>query len=149
MKDNRGITLISVMITILLLIMIAGIVITQGAGTFEKSKVVRFETNMKTIQKKVDIIMEEGTEYPGSSMPSSAKEKLKQIIANDATTNYIKTTNIEEPLLRYFSSQDIEEILELEDIQDEIVVNFSNGEVISLNGIEKDGNMYYVENGLY
>ena len=105
---------------------------------------------MIMIQKKVDIIMEEGEEIPGLKMTTAEKSKLKQIIDEDSKTNKaIETNNVEEPLLRYFTSQEIETELGIQDIQDEVVINFANREVISLNGIKKDGKMYYVEKSLH
>ena len=150
MKKDKGITLITVIITVVLLAIMVGLVITYGIDTFEKSKVVKFETNMKTLQKKVDLSLEEGIDYTtlGSGLSTNQKKTLQTILDNDSN-NYIETDDASLTTLRYFSSTDIQEDFGIENIDDEIVVNFANREVISLNGVEKDEVMHYVEYGLH
>ena len=150
MKKDKGITLITVIITVVLLAIMVGLVITYGIDTFEKSKVVKFETNMKTLQKKVDLSLEEGIDYTtlGSGLSTNQKKTLQTILDNDSN-NYIETDDASLTTLRYFSSADIQADFGIESIDDEIVVNFANREVISLNGVEKDEVMHYVEYGLH
>ena len=50
-----------VIMTVILLAILAGLALKNGMDTFESSKVVKFESYMKVIQKEVDIILEEGT----------------------------------------------------------------------------------------
>ena len=147
MKNNKGITLIMVIMTVILLAILAGLALKNGMDTFESSKVVKFESYMKVIQKEVDIILEEGTDYMnlGQALTSEHKQKLQAILSNE----FVETNSVEEPKLRYFSSSDIENVFNIKDVEDEIVVNFANREVISLNGVEKNGVMHYVEYGLH
>ena len=59
------------------------------------------------------------------------------------------TIDTSEPQLRYFSSDNIEEVFDVPEVYDEIVINFANRDVISLNGVEKNGVMHYVEYTLH
>ncbi len=144
MKNNKGITLIVVILTVVLLSILGGLLITNGTKTYKKSQIVHFETYMKNIQKKVDILVESEPNYLsyGQELTAEQKNKLQQIINSDSN---IETRNVNEPKLRYFSSSDIESTLELFDINDEFVINFANRDVISLNGVEKDNKMHYVQ----
>jgi len=150
MKNQKGITLLSVIITVILLAIIGGIAINSGVDTYESSKVAKFETYMKMLQKKVDLMIEEGVDYTtiGSTLTSAQQTKLQTILNND-TNNYIDTTDATLSTIRYFSSNDLKTHFDIENVEDEIVINFANREVISLNGIEKDDVMYYVEYGLH
>ena len=56
MKNNKGITLTIVIMTVMLLTIIAALAVNYGIDTYQRSKVVEFETYMKIIQKKVEII---------------------------------------------------------------------------------------------
>ena len=47
MKSNKGITLIIVIMTVVLLTILMGLVITSSIDTYNKSKFISFETNMK------------------------------------------------------------------------------------------------------
>lgn len=144
MKNNKGITLIIVIMTVILLTILMALVITSSIDTYYSSKFVSFETNIKLIQKKVDMALEERIDYEtlGQPLNDEQKAKLAEIIAND-NNNMISTEDPTAETLRYFSSNDIKEDFELSDIRGEFVINFANREVISLEGAEKDNVMYY------
>mgnify|MGYP001623877323 FL=1 len=144
MKSNKGITLIIVIMTVVLLTILMGLVITSSIDTYNKSKFLSFETNMKLIQKKVDMALEERIDYEtlGQPLNDEQRSRLATIIAND-NNNMISTEDPSAETLRYFSSNDINEDFELSDIRGEFVINFANREVISLDGAEKNNVMYY------
>ena len=144
MKNNNGITLIIVIMTVILLTILMGLIITSSIDTYYRSKFVNFETNIKLIQKKVDMALEERIDYEtlGQALNDEQKAKLAEIIAND-NNNMISTEDPLAETLRYFSSNDIKEDFELSDIRGEFVINFANREVISLDGAEKNDVMYY------
>lgn len=150
MKNNKGITLIILLCTVIVLLIITGLVLYNGMETYKKSKVVKFEAYMKVIQKKVDLMIEENYDIAtlGSELTQSQRNTLQEIIDND-TSNYIQTDDVNNSKIRYFSSSDINSTFDIPDVNDDIAVNFSNREVISLNGVEKDGVMHYVEYGLH
>lgn len=150
MKNNKGITLIILLCTVIVLLIITGLVLYNGMETYKRSIVVKFETYMKVIQKKVDLMIEENYDIAtlGSALTQSQRNTLQEIINND-TSNYIQTDDVNNSKIRYFSSSDINSIFDIPDVNDDIAVNFSNREVISLNGVEKDGVMHYVEYGLH
>jgi type II secretory pathway pseudopilin PulG len=150
MKNNKGITLIILLCTVIVLLIITGLVLYNGMETYKRSIVVKFETYMKVIQKKVDLMIEENYDIAtlGSELTQSQRNTLQEIINND-TSNYIQTDDVNNSKIRYFSSSDINSIFDIPDVNDDIAVNFSNREVISLNGVEKDGVMHYVEYGLH
>ena len=149
MKNNKGITLMMVIFTVMLLFILGGLILTNSIDTWKHSKVVKFKTNMQVLQKKVDIILESGINYStlGASLDNTVKTKLQTIIESD-TNNYIETSNVDATTLRYFSAEDIKNVFDIDGVQDEFVINFANREIISLNGVEQDGVKYYVENGL-
>lgn len=152
MKNNKGITLIIVIITVILLTIIAGLAVTYGIDTYKNTKVIKFQAYMKAIQKKVDVIVEENvgdsTYYNTLGKPLTEEQKAKlQTIIN--SNSKIETSDVNEEKLRYFSASDIANVFELNDISDDIVVNFAKRDIISLNGVEKDNVMHYVEYTLH
>jgi len=149
MKNNKGITLIALMLTVFLLILLGGVIAFQITDTYNNSKVVKFKSYMKMVQKNVDVILEEGIDYNtlGQALTSDQQVKLQEIISADAN-NLIDTTDVTSSKLRVFDTNAIYEVFDILNISDEIVVNFEIREVISLNGVEKDGITYYVERGL-
>ena len=142
MKNKKGITLTAVIITVVFLLIIVGLVVTYSLDNYNNAKVIKFDTYMRAIQKKVDLILEEGIDYStiGLTLSEDTKSNLQTIINSN---NNIRTRNADEPKLRYFSQSDIEEIFGLSGISDEVIVNFANRDVISINGVEKEGTTYY------
>lgn len=144
LKDNqKGITLITVVVTLVLMIVLASVTIEIGTESIDNSKMISFVSYMQAIQAKVDNIAEKGNylEY-GKNLSSSNKNNLETIL-NSGNEDFLTTSNSQ--YLRYFDSNCIASELELENIDDEIVVDFSTREVISLNGIEYEGEIYYAQ----
>jgi len=149
MRNNRGITLIVMIVTIMILGIIAGTIVMTTTSTYEGSSIIQFDAYMSTIQKKVDLVLEEGTDYMqmGKALSSETKEKLQEIIEAD-TKNLIETDNVNSNKLRYFDGNDIYNFFDLSEINDEIIINFENREIISLKGVEKGKTIYHVRKGL-
>lgn len=144
LKDNqKGVTLITMVVTLVLMIILAAVTIEIGTESIDNSKMLAFVSYMQAIQAKVDSIAENGNylDY-GKNLSSSKKNNLETIL-NDGNEDFLTTSDSQ--YLRYFDSDHIASDLELENIDDEIVVDFSTREVISLNGIEYEGRMYYTQ----
>lgn len=144
--NQKGITIIALIITIIVMLILASVTIYVGTGSIEYSKVVKFVSYMQAIQKQVDLIAEyeDYTQY-GDDLTDDQKTNLQTIIANDET---IMTSDIDSTYLKAFNKNKISSDFELDDIDDEIVVNFQTREVISLRGIMYEGVMYYTQYNL-
>ena len=59
MKSENGITLISLAITIMIIIILAGVAIYTGKSAIDSSQVAKFTADMKLIQSQVNTIYEE------------------------------------------------------------------------------------------
>lgn len=147
MKTNqKGITIIALIITIIITMILATVTIQMGTGSVENSRLIGFVTYMQTIQAKVDFIVQsDGYLNYGEELSNSNKNKL-QTILNSSTENLLTTT--ESTFLRYFDSNHIASDLEIQNIDDEIIIDFKTREVISLNGVKYDGQMYYTQYNL-
>ena len=74
-----------------------------------------------------------------------------QFYTNSGTGEFVVGANTafdSNNYIRYFNSQDIARDLEIDDVDDEIVINFKTREVLSLNGIKYKGQMYYTQYNL-
>ena len=120
MEKNKGITLITLIMTVIILLIIAGLSINYGINTYKSSKVMKFETYMKILQKKVDIMIEEGIDYTtvGTALTNGQKDRLQAIMP---------TIDTSEPQLRYFSSDNIEEAFD-EVYKNQVLIHELTGE---------------------
>jgi len=144
-KKTKGITLIALIITIIIMLILAGVSITVGMDSVKHSRVVKFVSYMQILQRKVDEIAETNNySMLGTQISETGKQSTIENILSIANTNGeiqpIITSNY-----RYFNSTDISTILGIDNIEDEIVVNFETREVVSLNGIEYKSKMYYTQ----
>ena len=82
MKSEKGVTLIITIMTVLLLMILVGLLVTNGMQTFKDSKVIKFQSYMKIIQKEVDVMVEEQTDYTtvGSTLTESQLAKIQTIV---------------------------------------------------------------------
>ena len=146
LKGNNGITIVSLIITIIVMLILATVTINVGIGEIQESRRISFVSYMQTIQTKVDFIAEyeDYTNY-GTELGDKNKQLLQEILnsENETFLTTLDSTNLR--YLRYFNSSNIASDLEIENIDDEIIVDFNTREVISLTGIEYENQMYYTQ----
>lgn len=144
-KDNKGITLVSLIITIIIMSILVSTTTFLGIDTYKKSKVTNFVTEMQLIQTKVDQLIESKTieEINNMGLQEITTEKQKNAITTAYSNNEISSDNISE--YKVFTSNNILDIFEIEDIDDEIMVNIITREVVSAKGIEHEGTTYYTQ----
>lgn len=149
MKNENGITIISLIITIIVMLILTTVVINVGSAELDESKRISFVAYMQTIQTKVDFIVqyEEYSNY-GEELSSSNVTKLQTILNSETESFLTNTSSTNLRYLRYFDSSLIASDLDVENIDDEIVVDFNTREVISLNGVEYEGKIYYTQYNL-
>lgn len=140
MKKQKGITLITLVITIVLMCIIAGVATYSGLETVASAKVTTFKAELEMIQAKVNVIYEK----------RKTSDNEKQYYNNlGQDINFINEQTLLQVLggtskegFRYFSKEDLS-LLELADIKQDVIINFDTCEVISITGIEIDNVKYY------
>lgn len=143
-KENKGITLVALIITIVLMLILTSVTTYTGFETFRNMQVTKFVTQMQLIQGKVDELKEskaiEELLVMGEPVPSN-----KETIITTASSKGEITGN-DTRLYRYFSSEDLKQELHLEDgIDGDIMINFATREIVSTIGIEYEDEKYYTQ----
>ncbi len=174
-KNNAGITLISLVITIIVLLILASIGVNSGIDTIKSSGMTKFTTEMKIMQLKVNELYDsytnnksitvDGTEYTGKGQESTEGVEAKpgiQTIGKDlssAPQDKLSEASsgsgfdiTDENGYRYYD-QDIIKALEIDGVDGGFFINVANRKVISVEGYEYEGQKYYtleqLPNGLY
>ncbi len=80
MKKNKGITLISLMITVIILIIIAGITVYTGKNVLEKAQLEELRTNMLMVQAKAKEYVELANFKIGINPTAEKKAEVRQEI---------------------------------------------------------------------
>lgn len=96
MKKNKGVTLISLVITIIILLIIASISLYSGKGIIKKAQLEELKTNMLLIEAKAKQYVEEANFKMGINPDDTKKSEVRNEVyintakltsANDMTTD--------------------------------------------------------------
>lgn len=165
MRNKKGITLLSLVITIILMLILATVSISAGIESYNTMKVQSFVGKMSTVQEALDKLCEKyttdeisamGLDY--SSAPSSAQLILDTVITSgqagnlncwfysdseltaDTTLTSIDGVNTN---YRYFDEDDIATILGVSNFDTPIWLNPITRNIIALDGVTDDDVKYY------
>ena len=163
LREEKGITIVALIITVIVLTILASISIIEGTKLIEKSEVENIVTNMITIKAKAKVIAEEVNAEVGN-LTDEEKQTKREDLYNEnykmkkgdisLISNEIRS-NIDEEVTNgeYEYYQLTEETLEymgLSNIKDTdnyaVVYNkadYSKLDIIYLPGIEYNGIIYY------
>ena len=139
MQYNRGITLTSLVITIIIILILAGTATYSGIYTLQSAKKTSFVTELKAVQAKVNLYSQKeesqynnlGQEINENNVSQIQQQKIMQSTSKQNLDGF-----------KYFYGTDYEDI-ELSGIKQETLINFKTKEVISVKGINLDGKLYY------
>lgn len=148
MKKQRGITLISLVITIIILLILASVGTYAGVNVIQSAKMTAFTTELKIMQTQVNAIYEERdeTKIYGEEILGNRKERADFVF----TLEESEITSQEG--YRYWSIETIKS-LGIEGVEQSFFVNLEKRSVVSYEGFQYEGKTYYtlaqLPNGLY
>ena len=143
-KNSKGITLIVLIITVIIMLILVSVSTYTGLESYNRAARTEFISMMQLVQAKVDELVKEKDLNPealGKDLGENELKVFETAISNGEISG--KTTDT----LRYFSKDELKEQLEIE-VNEEIIVDFSTREVISLNGVKYKGKIYYTQYNL-
>ena len=148
MKNNNGITLITLIVMIIITLILASVGTTTGLDVIRQSKYNRAVAEMKAMQTKINEMYAEyrsgdlditvlGT--PISNLPSSLQTKSETAL----TAIYGSLSNINTSDFKYYSADYIKNTLDVDGVENDYLVNIKTREVVLIDGTKNDGEMYY------
>ncbi len=175
-KNNSGITLVSLVITIIVLLILSSIAVYSGISTVRSARLTKFTTELKMMQQKVNELYDSytnnksvtvnGIEYIGQGqVETEAEEAIPGIQEIGQDPSGIFNTNRLEEIFSengsgitdktgymYYDTETIQ-ALGLEDMEYEFFVNVAKRSVVSIEGFNDYGEIYYtldqVPDGVY
>lgn len=147
LEKNKGVTLIALVVTVIVLLILASIGTYSGLDTVRSSKYYEAISELKIMQAKVNEIYEENkTSKKEYGIQANSSYKSSQITKAYSTAKVKNMTGEDIGDLndyRYFSKSYIKETLDLEGIKYDFAVNLNTRTVILVDGFTKDGETYY------
>ena len=142
MKENRGVTLIALMVTIIILLIIAGIAIYNGRESIQRANLEALRTNMLLIEAKARGLVEEanfqlGPNFDYNLTDTTSTQKMLEVRTNiyvtenklqklrEASVSIPSGSNIPTGDNVYVMTKDAYTLWELEGVYNEL----SDGEV--------------------
>lgn len=153
MKKQKGITLISLIVTIIVLSILASIATYSGINVIRSSKYTAFTTELKIMQTQVNAIYEENkeAEYGEIIEDNPQVQAQAEKVFAENTENASGITD--RTGYRYWSKEYIKNTLKIEGVKQAFFVNIEKRSVVSYEGLEYEGKTYYtlkqLPNGLY
>lgn len=157
MKNENGITLVALAITIVVMIIIIFISVNTGKDAYSEMQLQAFEAKMKVIQEKVNLEIENYKKWEkyGESginindyviyLYQKNSQGNSPINANSCTYSeefdaiiknlYEQTSNANINNYYYFSSEDLQEILGIKDIDLNVIINFNTRNIVEKDGV--------------
>ena len=158
--NSKGITLISLVITIAVLLILASIATYSGIDVIRQSKLNKFTAEMKVMQTQVNDLYQKYTDGRSVTIGGSTYtgddilNKIGQDLPYNADSVFRSGASgiTEKEGYRYYN-QDTIKGLNIDGVEGEFYVNVKNRSVISTEGLEYEGTTYYtleqLPNGLY
>ena len=150
LKNNKGITLVSLVITIIVLMILASIATSNGLSAVKNAKYYNAISELKVMQAEVNEMYEDyknGNEdvlNNGKSLTESAKNEQAVQAYNLVNENKLNETDI--GIIsdyRYYGADYINNDLDIDGISQDFIINIKTRSVILLNGIEINGETYH------
>lgn len=152
-KNNKGITLMALVITIVILIILASIGTYSGIQVVKSAQFTAFSTELKIMQTQVNKLYEE------KKNGNDDVDALGKTISSSSTTVQSHATNAfnasgitDTSNYKYFDTDTIKS-LNIEGVEGEFFVNIDKRSVVSYDGFEYEGKTYYtleqLPDGLY
>ena len=146
--NNKGITLLALVVTIIVLLILASIVAYNGIDMINSSKLTVFTTEMKLMQTEVNAIYDKWKD--GDSVLGKTGDEIltigKDISTVSQQASLVFQTGesgiTDNTGYRYFDSETIQ-ALKIDGVEQEFFVNISKRSVISFKGLKYDDVMYY------
>ena len=151
-NERKGITLISLVVTVAVLLILASIATYSGVEVIRSSKFDKFTTELKLMQTKVNELYDKYTSGEDTNVInlgldiSNASTQANKVFTSSASGITDKSG------YRYYNKATISS-LGIEGVDGEFFVNVQNRSVISYEGMKYDGKVFYtlaqLPDGLY
>lgn len=140
LSSNKGITLMMLIITIIVLSILTAVTVSVGSSTLKEMQVEAYVAKMNMVQSRVNVIsqkVQEGdTSYANIGTEISAlSETNKNKVAN--ILNGISSDGF-----KFYNQTDLKE-LGVEKIDEDVIINLNTKKIYSMVGIKYEGTTYY------
>ncbi len=143
---EKGVTLITLVITIVLLLIVSSIGIRVGFSTIDSSKFYQFKSELRVLQTRINELSQNAKVKLGKELNQEQRNFINQKVISEIIYNGVEEQEKAklEQGFRYFDKESLKNDLQLEDIDREYIINVEYRYVINYKGFNYDGTTYYM-----
>ena len=148
MKNKEGITLVSLIITIVILLILASIATYSGISVIKSSRLTAFVTELKIMQTQVNAMYEKngeedsfGEAIDGEAIDCEVSGQIAKVFRAIYPNKTVEELTEEIDGYKYWSKEKIQELGI--DVEQSFFVNLKKRSVVSEEGFEYEGKVYY------
>lgn len=154
MKNEKGVTLVSLVVTVILIFILAAVTTYSGIESYKNMKTENYVAQLKVIQEKVDLIVNEYQNWPSKTDSTTINDYLTSLGFNKLSAGETSLVAIIEAAgdtpdnYYYFTTDELKTKLGLsgfEQTEISVAVNFGTRYVIEKEGITIDGTEYHTQ----
>ena len=138
MKNENGITLMSLVITIVIMSILAVVGVNYGTSTIKAMQYQNFNYQLEQIQGRVDVIHEKINSGDNSYQTMGESATVSSNANSVLTSLGLKSSDY-----RYFTPQNLEKFLDISNVEQEVAINFKTKAVVSINGFLYEGKIHH------
>ena len=138
MKNENGITLMSLVITIVIMSILAVVGVNYGTSTIKAMQYQNFNYQLEQIQGRVDVIHEKINSGDNSYQTMGESATVSSNANSVLTSLGLKSSDY-----RYFTPQNLEKFLDISNVEQEVAINFKTKDVVSINGFLYEGKIHH------
>ena len=142
-KSNKGVTLMVLVITITVLLILAGFATYSGVDTLRSAKLTIFTTELKIVQNKVNEIYDEYKDKTVQEIINAGVGKNKDLLAKNIITAAFNGAGITAINDFVYWDNEIIKKIGIDKVKGKYLVNFKTRQVISVEGYTYEGQTYY------
>lgn len=145
MKEKKGITLVALIITVVVLLIITAVSINFGTDSLDDTRLRGFYAELEIVQKRVDDIATTNETYvlPDGDITTTVYLKDTGTVLTEEQKSFITGLKFDPTNFKYFTSEQLETILDISGIEQDVFIDFTSRKVISAEGIDIKGEKYY------
>lgn len=141
-KSEKGITLVSLIVTIIILFILSATIISISTDEYEKTKLKGFNLKLEIAQEGIEKIARTNESYKDAGGNIIYLKNTGEAITSEHE-QLITSLGYSVDNFSYFTSEKLETELNIYGVDLDLLINFEDEVVISVQGIESDGNIYY------
>lgn len=148
-SEEKGITLVALTMTIIILLILSTVAITMGTKQYGSIKLKGFYTKLEIAQEGIEKIARTNENYKDENGNTVYLKDLGNAVTVDQKS-LIEFLGYNASNFRSFTAQQVENDLGISGVELDLLIDFENRIVINPQGIEIDGKQYYqLENKKY